>query len=128
MTLIGNGADVIFHAGDVTGLGAIRGAAGAGVRIIGCYADQTALAPALMATSFVVNLRWMIGELGMQLAHGTFKGGTEWTPALKDMWIPGYDKARFNSAIVSDKVRGQFESIYAQLTTGAIDLTPFQKV
>jgi len=128
MTMIGNGADVIFHAGDVTGLGAIRGASGAGVRIIGCYADQTALAPALMATSFVVNLRWMISELGVQLANGSFEGGTEWRPSLKEMWVPAYDQTRYNNAIVSEKVRGQFESIYEQLTTGAIDLTPFQEV
>ena len=128
LTMIGNGADVIFHAGNVTGQGAIRGAAGAGVRIIGCFADQTTLAPSLMATSFVINLRWMIGELGMQLANGSFKGGNEWMPTLKEMWIPGYDKARFNSAIVSDKARGQFEVIYEQLTAGTIDLTPFQKV
>ena len=55
-TLVGNGADVIWHAADITGLGAIQGAAAAGVKVIGCYSDQTSLAPKNMAASFEMNL------------------------------------------------------------------------
>ncbi len=54
--LIGNGADVIWHAADVTGLGAIQGAVAGNVKVMGCYSDQTDLAPNNMATSFEMNL------------------------------------------------------------------------
>ena len=36
-TLIGNGADVIWHAADVTGLGAIQGAVAGKAKVMGCY-------------------------------------------------------------------------------------------
>jgi basic membrane protein A and related proteins len=42
-TMIGNGADVIWHAADVTGLGAIQGAVAGHAKVIGCYSDQTKL-------------------------------------------------------------------------------------
>ncbi len=57
--LIGNGADVIWHAADVTGLGAIQGAVAGNVKVLGCYSDQTDLAPNNMATSFEMNLGGM---------------------------------------------------------------------
>ena len=37
--LVGNGADVIWHAADVTGLGAIQGAVAGNVKVLGCYSD-----------------------------------------------------------------------------------------
>ncbi len=40
-TMVGNGADVIWHAADVTGLGAMQGAAAAKVKAIGSFSDQT---------------------------------------------------------------------------------------
>ncbi len=58
--LIGNGADVIWHAADVTGLGAIQGAVAGNVKVMGCYSDQTDLAPNNMATSFEMNLGGMV--------------------------------------------------------------------
>jgi basic membrane protein A len=65
-TLIGNGADVLWHTADVTGLGMIQGAvhsAAAGkVKVLGCYSDQTALAPASMAASFEINLAGMVTD------------------------------------------------------------------
>ncbi len=128
LTMIGNGADVIFHAADITGLGAIQGAAGAGVRIIGCYSDQTTLAPAHMATSLVVGLRWMVGELGAQLAANQFKGGSEWQPRLAELWVPSYATTRFNTALVPDELRTRFEATYQEISSGAISMAPFQLV
>ncbi|MFN8458426.1 MAG: BMP family ABC transporter substrate-binding protein [Anaerolineae bacterium] len=37
-TMVGNGADVIWHAADITGLGAI-GAVDRQGKVLGCYAD-----------------------------------------------------------------------------------------
>ena len=61
--LIGNGADVIWHSADITGLGAIQGAVAGHIKVLGCYSDQTALAPNNMATSFEMNLAGMVFHL-----------------------------------------------------------------
>ena len=87
-TMAANGADVIWHAANVTGLGAIQGAAAAGAKVIGCYSDQTDLAPGKMATSLVLNLGWMVKEVAKSIADGTFEGGKEWTPKVTEMWSP----------------------------------------
>ena len=79
--LIGNGADVIWHAADVTGLGAIQGAVAGNVKVLGCYSDQTALAPNNMATSFEMNLGGMVETVRKSVASRKFSGGTEWRPA-----------------------------------------------
>src|SRR5580700_6527172 len=85
--LIGNGADVIWHSADVTGLGAIQGAVAGNVKVIGCYSDQTDLAPNNMATSFEMNLGGMVISVAQALAGGTFAGGTEWRPPVNQMWL-----------------------------------------
>src|SRR5579862_10046175 len=85
--LIGNGADVIWHAADVTGLGAIQGAVAGNVKAIGCYSDQTDLAPNNMATSFEMNLGGMVTTISQQVAAGTFIGGLEWQPPVNVMWL-----------------------------------------
>ncbi len=70
--LIGNGADVLWHAADVTGLGAIQGAVAGNVKMLGCYSDQTDLAPNNMATSFEMNLGGMVISVSQEVAGGTF--------------------------------------------------------
>ena len=86
-TLIGNGADVIWHAADVTGLGAIQGALAGGVKVMGCYSDQTALAPNNMATSFEMNLGGVVQTVAHSVANHTFVGGMEWKPPVDWMWL-----------------------------------------
>lgn len=130
LTMIGNGADVIWHAADVTGLGVIQGAAGAGAKVIGCYANQTALAPDRMATSFMLNLRWVVNELGRSLAAGSFAGGTEWRPSIKEIWVQVYGTAEqmtnFNPALVNADAKAKFEAILDDLESGKINLDGFE--
>ena len=64
--MIGQGADVILHIADTTGLGAIEGATEQGVEVIGFYQDQTEAAPDLMLTSFRMELANMVEFLGQQ--------------------------------------------------------------
>src|ERR1700733_3875357 len=85
--LIGNGADVIWHAADLTGLGAIQAAVAANVKVMGCYSDQTELAPNNMATSFEMNLAGMVQAVAHAVANHTFAGGTEWRPPVNQMWL-----------------------------------------
>src|ERR1700682_6790340 len=90
--LIGNGADVIWHAADVTGLGAIQGAVAGNVKVLGCYSDQTDLAPNNMATSFEMNLGGMVISVAQSLAANTFAGGTEWRPPVNSIGLYKYGK------------------------------------
>jgi basic membrane protein A len=85
--LIGNGADVLWHAADVTGLGVIQGAIAGNAKVIGCFSDQTQLAPNNMATSFEINLEGMVTTVAQEVASRTFAGGTEWRPPVNDMWL-----------------------------------------
>ena len=130
LTMIGNGADVIWHAADVTGLGALQGAATAGAIVIGCYANQTSLAPDRMATSFVMNLRWMVNELGHSLADGKFAGGTEWSPTVKQLWVPTYGQADplsdFNPKLVSDEAKAKFLAIFEDIAAAKVDLAQYK--
>jgi Lipocalin-like domain len=50
---VGNGADVIWHGADVTGLGAIQGAVAGKAKVLGCYSDPTSPAPNIGAWKLV---------------------------------------------------------------------------
>src|ERR1700719_40558 len=101
-TLIGNGADVIWHAADVTGLGAIQGAVAGRAKVLGCYSDQTSLAPNNMATSFEMNLGGVVQTVAHAVANHTFAGGTEWKPAVDQMWLQKCGKnGDYNPRLIS---------------------------
>ncbi len=123
-TLVGNGADVIWHAADVTGLGAIQGAVAGKVKVMGCYSDQTSLAPNNMATSFEMNLEGMVQAVAHAAANHTFAGGTEWRPIVDWMWLlkagPNGD---YNPKLVSPTAWASFQKIWKDLAAGKIDLS-----
>ena len=57
-------------------------------RRLGCYSDQTALAPSHMAASFRDEpCRHGPPPPRMQFANHTFQGGTEWHPNVSEMWL-----------------------------------------
>ncbi len=121
-TLIGNGADVIWHTADVTGLGALQGAAAAKVKAMGCYADQKDVAPAFIACSFKQNLDWMVEQVGKSVASKTFLGGKEWAPSVAQAWSVVHGNAPYNSKLVSASAWQQFQTFWQQLDSGV--LTP----
>lgn len=121
-TMIGNGADVIWHTADVTGLGAIQGAAAAGVKAIGCYADQKSIAPDTVATSFQLNLPWMIQQVSESLAANSFLGGQEWSPSSAKVWLPMYGATQFNPKLISTDAWAAFSEIWTRLDNDAINL------
>jgi len=121
--LIGNGADVIWHAADVTGLGAIQGALAGNVKILGCYSDQTDLAPNNMATSFVMNLGGMVISVAQDLAAGTFAGGTEWRPPVNQMWLQKSGKnGDYNPKLVSADEWKIFQKAWSDIAARKIDV------
>lgn len=120
-TMVGNGADVIWHAADVTGLGAIEGATKEGAIVLGCYADQTQLAPELMGASVAMDLSNMIVKLGNDVKAGTFAAGSEWQPKVNEMWHWSYNNANgYNDKLITAEQWAQFEKVWNDLVAGNI--------
>jgi basic membrane protein A and related proteins len=121
--LIGNGADVIWHAADVTGLGAIQGAVAGKAKVLGCYSDQTSLAPNNMAASFQMNLEGMVTTIGSEVASHTFAGGGEWRPSVSQMWLlKSGANGDHNPRLVSADQWKTFQGIWADLATGKLSV------
>jgi basic membrane protein A len=123
-TLIGNGADVIWHAADVTGLGAIQGAVAGKAKVLGCYSDQTYLAPNNMATSFEMNLGGMVQTVAHAVASRSFAGGTEWKPTVNWMWLlKAGARGDHNPQLVSPTAWAGFQKVWSDLSAHRIDLS-----
>ncbi len=128
ITMAANGADVIWHGANVTGLGAIQGGVSAGAKVLGCYSDQTSLAADKMGTSFVMNLGWMVQQMAEAVAANTFPSGQEWQPKVTDMWsLKAGDKGDHNSDVVSDAAWSAFQKIWDDLGTGSIKVAEIVK-
>src|ERR1700683_2159988 len=125
-TLIGNGADVIWHAADVTGLGAIQGAVAGKAKVLGCYSDQTDLAPNNMATSFEMNLGGMVQTVAHATASHSFAGGQEREPTDDWMWLlKAGAHGDHNPQLVSPSQWAAFQKVWSDLSAGKIDLSPW---
>src|ERR1700722_17458363 len=123
-TLIGNGADVIWHAADVTGLGAIQGAVAGKAKVMGCYSDQTNLAPNNMATSFEMNLGGMVQTVAHEVANRSFAGGKEWKPTVDWMWLlKAGARGNHNPQLVSPSQWAAFQKVWGDLSADKIDLS-----
>jgi basic membrane protein A and related proteins len=123
-TLIGNGADALWHAADVTGLGAIQGAVAGKVKVMGCYSDQSSLAPNNMATSFEMNLEGMVRAVSQAVEDGKFAGGTEWHPSVDWMWLQkAGSHGSYNPRLVSPEAWARFRKIWSDVAAGKIAIT-----
>jgi basic membrane protein A len=122
-TMIGQGADVIWHVADVTGLGAIQGAVAANVKVLGAYADQSDLAPNLMGSSLELSSRAEISGLVREFVNGTEVVGKQWTPPLKDSWAPIWHDSDHNPALITDDIWTKFLQIWNDLSANKIDLS-----
>jgi basic membrane protein A and related proteins len=121
--LIGNGADVLWHAADVTGLGAIQGAVAGNVKILGCYSDQTSLAPNNMATSFQMNLNGLVVTIALEVADHRFVGGSEWNPSVDQMWLlKSGSSGDHNPRLVTVEQWKQFQKIWGDLAARRINV------
>lgn len=128
ITMIGNGADVIWHAADVTGLGAIEGAVEKKAKVLGCYADQTNLAPGYMGSSLVMNLDQMVVTIGHEVRDGKFAGGTEWKPTVEEMWHWQAAGNDHDPAVISKDVWTHFTQIWSDVNTHKIDVSTALKL
>ena len=121
--LIGNGADVIWHTADVTGLGAIQGAVAGNIKVLGCFSDQTPLAPNNMATSFEMNLDGMVIHVAEAVAQRTFAGGTEWQPPVDQSWLlKSGSHGDHNPRLITAEQWAAFQKIWSDLAAHKIDV------
>jgi basic membrane protein A len=70
------GADIIFHAAGLTGLGAIQAAREAGVLAIGVDVDQSGVAPDTVLTSAIKKIPESVEVVLRSVADGSFSGGS----------------------------------------------------
>ena len=122
VTMIGNGADVIWHAADVTGLGAIEGAVANDALVLGCYSDQLDLAPDAMGTSLFMDLGPMVIKLANDVKEGNFSGGYEWKPTVQEMWHWQAGSETYNDDVISESMWEEFQQIWDDLAAGEIDV------
>jgi basic membrane protein A and related proteins len=127
LTMVGNGADVISHTADLTGIGAIKGAAEAKVKVIGAFSDQTPLAPDLMGTSFTNNNLGIVVKVAEMAKDGSFEGGKEWKPDLSFAWGMHYKNKDHNDRVIPAATWAKFQTIWADVAAGKVDTSNFIK-
>jgi basic membrane protein A len=77
LAMIDQGADIVFHAAGLTGLGAIQAAKERGVLAIGVDVDQSSVAPDTVLTSAVKKIPESVYIALEEVKDGTFQGGTK---------------------------------------------------
>jgi len=121
LTMIGNGADVISHTADLTGIGAIKGAAEAKVKVIGAFSDQSDLAADLMGTSLANNNQGIVVKVAEMAKDGTFEGGKEWKPDLSFAWGMKYRDKDHNEKVIPAETWAKFLAIWNDVASGKVD-------
>lgn len=116
MAMIEQGADVLTHTCDTTGLGLIEAAKEANVKVIGYGTDQSSLAPDLVITSIVEDIPTIIASLPGRIEDGIFGG--LWTVKLDDHIKYLADYASF----VPDDVKAELDDLYDKLVSGEIEV------
>jgi basic membrane protein A len=122
-TLIGEGADVIFGAGGLTGNGGLIAACNVGVKVIGVDVDQYLTLPETadcIMSSATKGLTADVAALIISATDGTFPGGEVFGPAVL---APFHN---FEDTISQD-VKDQLAEISDMIDSGEIDpCAPFE--
>jgi basic membrane protein A and related proteins len=120
--LIKEGADIIWHSADLTGLGVISGGIEGGARIIGSYSDQTSMAYSSFLSSISWDLDFVVYDRGQAVLNDTFEGGCNWEPPFSDVFYfsAGGKDTPFVNVNVPSKAQHQMEVILEGLRNGTI--------
>jgi basic membrane protein A len=93
------------------------------VKVLGCYSDQTSLAPGFVVTSFEMNLRGMVKAVSETVAGGSFRGGREWQRSVDQMWLlKAGANGDHNPHLISAQAWEKFEHIWADLAARRINV------
>lgn len=114
---IENGADVIFHVADKTGLGAIQAAQEKGVYAIGSSVDQSAVAPGTVLSSAIDHADKAYLEVAQRVEAGEFQGGIL-KMGLKESAI---GMAPYDPAVPEDVIK-KIEDKMTQIANGEFEV------
>lgn len=122
-TLIGEGADVIFGAGGLTGNGALIAACNQGKMVIGVDVDQFNTLPEVqdcILSSATKGLIDDVTRLVLSATDGTFPGGEVFGPAVLAPFHNFED-------VIPQEVKDRLDEISAMIDSGEIDpCAPFE--
>ena len=110
--LLEQGADVIMHTCDTTGLGVIEACKDAGAYVIGYGSDQAELAPDLIITCCVTDTAQVITLQASKIEDGSFgSDGVNWEPGIAEGVVYVTDFSDFVPQEVVDAVNAAKEQI-----------------
>jgi basic membrane protein A len=113
------GADIIYHASGVTGLGVFEAARETKKLAIGVDSDQYDEAPGYILTSMIKAVDVSVFDCIRSVKEGTFKGGRAETYGLKTKGVD-YIYNDKNKDLIPDEVHKKVESIRQDIISGKI--------
>ena len=118
------GADIIYHASGVTGLGVFEAAREKNKLAIGVDSDQFHEAPGFILTSMTKIVDTSVFETIRSVLDGTFQGGKVMTFDLKSRGLDYVYDAN-NKSLIPDSVRSKVEALRENIISGEI-VVPYQ--
>jgi basic membrane protein A len=115
------GADIIYHASGVTGLGVFEAARETKKLAIGVDSDQYDEAPGFILTSMIKVVDESVFDCIKEVKEGTFKGGRAETFGLKSKGVD-YIYNEKNKNLIPDSVHNKVEDIRQKIIDGKIDI------
>jgi basic membrane protein A len=113
------GADIIYHASGVTGLGVFEAARETKKLAIGVDSDQYDEAPGYILTSMIKVVDEAVYNCINEVKNGTFRGGRAETFGLKSKGVD-YIYNNKNKNLITDSVRLKVEEIRKKIIEGGI--------
>lgn len=113
------GADIIYHASGVTGLGVFEAARETNKLAIGVDSDQYDEAPGYILTSMIKIVDESVFDCIKQTKEGTFKGGRVETYGLKSKGVD-YIYNEKNKNLITEAVHQKVEEIRQKIIEGQI--------
>ena len=121
ISMVTNGADVIFHAAGGTGLGVIEGAKESGIWAIGVDSDQSSLAPETILTSAMKRVDTACYDVAKAALDGTLKNGA----ITYDLAVGGVDIAPTTTNLSEDVLKAVKEA-QAKIINGELKVPKTQ--
>jgi basic membrane protein A len=115
------GADIIYHASGVTGLGVFEAARETKKFAIGVDSDQNDEAPGFILTSMIKSVDVAVFNCIKEVKDGTFKGGRVETFGLKSKGVD-YVYNDKNKNLITDDVRKKTEDARNDIISGKISV------
>jgi basic membrane protein A len=125
IAMINKGADIVFHAAGLTGVGVIQGAKEQGVLAIGVDVDQNHLAPETVITSAEKKIPRTVYLAVKEAVEGNFQGGTT-TYGLEQGGV-GISPFHGFEDMVPQAVKDEIEEAKQEILNGEVDIKDTRK-